>query len=151
MRSTHRRSILGAFTAFLVMAVAACGGDTSTSPDVQVPTTPVGSYSLSTVNGKSVPVTMFADTAFTEVLASASLALTTDGKYVAAITTNETVAGYLSVYVDTLSGTWTRQGSTPAIVFTSSDASVPAVNGTWSGNTISLLDANALAWVFTRK
>jgi hypothetical protein len=147
------RSVLGAFATFLVMAVAACGSDTLTGPDAPapVPTTPVGSYGLSSVNGKSMPVTMFTDTAFTEVIASASLALTADGKYVFAVTTNETVAGYLSVYVDSVSGTWTQQGTSPAITFTSGEASVPAVNGTWSGNSISLLGTDAIPWVFTRK
>jgi hypothetical protein len=150
MRPAHRRSVLGAFAAFLVIAVAACGSDTPTGPDAEVPT-PIGSYGLSSVNGKSVPVTMFTDTAFTEVVASASLALTADGKYLFAVTTNETVAGYLSVYVDSMSGTWTQQGTSTAITFTSSEASVPVVNGTWTGNSISLLGSDAIPWVFTRK
>ncbi|MDB4883419.1 MAG: hypothetical protein JWL95_2185 [Gemmatimonadetes bacterium] len=152
MRPVHWRSVFGALTAFLMMAVVACGSDTSTGPGSNnTPTTPVGSYSLSAVNGKPVPVTMFSDTAFTEVIADATLALTADGKYLFVQTTHETVAGYLSVYVYSSSGTWKQQGSTSAITFTSTDAPGPDLNATWTGNTISLLGADAVTWVFTRK
>ena len=120
MRTSLRRAVLGACTTFVVMAVAACGSDTSTGPGSTGTTaTPVGSYSLTTVNGKPLPATMFADTEFTEVVTKASLALAADGKYQAIVTTNETVAGYLSVYVDTSGGTWKQAGTTSTITLVS--------------------------------
>ena len=95
---------------------------------------------------------MFTDTAFTEVIASASLALQADGNYVFAYTTNETVAGYLSVYVDTVSGTWKQGATTSALTFTDVTDPKSAVSGTWSGNTVTLLDAESnVTWLFTRK
>jgi hypothetical protein len=151
MRAPHR-AVLGAFTAFVVMAVAACGGDSSTGPGSGgTPDTPVGSYALTSVNGKPVPVTMFADTEFTEVITKASLALQTDGKYQAIVTTNETIAGNVSVYVDTSAGTWKQGATASAITLTSTDdVSMPTVVATWSGKTLSLTDADSARWVFTR-
>jgi hypothetical protein len=151
MRAPHR-AVLGAFTAFVVMAVAACGGDGSTGPGSGgTPDTPVGNYALTSVNGKPVPVTMFADTEFTEVIAKASLALTTDGKYQAVVTTNETIAGNVSVYVDTSAGTWKQGATASALVLTSTDdPSMPTVPATWSGKTLTLTDADSAKWVFTR-
>lgn len=152
MRAPHRRAVLGAFTAFVVMAVGACGGDGSTGPGGDnTPTSPVGTYALTSVGGKPVPVTMFSDTAYTEVIAKASLALQTDGKYQAIVTTNETIAGNLSVYVDTSAGTWKQGATASALVLTSTDdASMPAVNAVWSGKTLTVTDADSAKWVFTR-
>lgn len=152
MRAPHRRAVLGAFTAFVVMAVAACGGDSSTGPGSGgTPDTPVGIYALTSVNGNPVPVTMFSDTAFTEVITKASLALATDGKYMAVVTTNETVAGNLSVYVDTSAGTWKQGTTASALVLTSTDdPSLAPITAVWSGKTVSLTDSDSAKWVFTR-
>jgi hypothetical protein len=155
MRATHRRAVFGALTAVLALTVAACGGaDSLTGSGAQVPTTPVGAYGLSTLGGKPMPVTMFADTAFTDVVSAASLALTADGKFLAVTTTNETVAGNLSVYVDSSTGTWKQVGSTSALSFTITDDPAAAgveLPGVWSGNTISMTDADGLTWVYSRK
>ena len=149
MRAPHRRAVLGAFTAFVVMAVGACGGDSSTGPGVA--DTPVGNYALTSVNGKPVPVTLFADTEFTEVIAKGSLALQTDGKYLAIVTTNETIAGNLSVYADTSAGTWKQGATASALVLTSTDdPTMPAVSAAWSGKTLTLTDPDSAKWVFTR-
>jgi hypothetical protein len=154
MRATHRRAVFGALTTLLALAVGACGSDTLTGSTPDTPTTPIGAYALASVGGKPMPVTMFADTAFTDVVTSASLALSADGKLLSVVTTNETVAGNLSVYVDTVGGTWKQVGSTSALTFTiitdpgSAGADSP---GTWSGKTITLTDPDGLVWVYSRQ
>jgi hypothetical protein len=139
----RHRPLLAALVAVPVIAVAACGGDSATGPNAN----PAGSYHLSTVAGKSVPATMFSDTAFSDVITAGSLALQADGKYVIAVTLNETVAGHLSVYVDSGSGTWSQSGAN-ALTMVSAEgasASVP-----WTGTTVTVVDTDSVTWVFSR-
>jgi hypothetical protein len=127
-----------------VIALAACGGDSGTGPN----SNPAGSYHLATVAGKSVPATMFSDTAFTDVIAAGSLALQADGKYVIAVTTNETIAGHLSVYVDSTAGTWTQSGAN-ALTMVSADGG-GSTSAAWAGPTVTLVDVDSVSWVFSR-
>ena len=139
----RHRPLLAALVAIPVIALAACGGDSGTGPNA----TPAGSYQLSTVAGKAVPATMFSDTAFTDVIAAGTLALQADGKYVIAVTTNETIAGHLSVYVDSLFGTWSQSGSNAVTMISSDGASMSAP---WTGTTVTVVDTDSLSWVFSR-
>lgn len=109
-----------------------------------------GTYGLTTVNGKPVPATLFSDTSFTDVVAGGSLSLTPDGKYLSAVTTNETVDGHLSVYVDTVTGTWRQSGG--ALTLTAVDSSQTAAN--WNGNSVTVTDssgASVVIMVFSRR
>lgn len=95
--------------------LAACGGsnDASTGPTgTPVPTTPAGSYNIATINTKAPPVAVISDSGFMVEVTAASIALTTDGKYIAVETSRWTVPGNVSVFVDTTSGTWTLSGTT---------------------------------------
>lgn len=112
----------------------ACGGDSASGPS----SSPVGSYRLSTYNGKPVPQTLFSDTGFTIALAAGSLALTADGSFLATITTNETIEGHLSVYVDSSTGRWTQTGAT--LVFVGSDSTKQTAG--WDGSRITLSDTS---------
>lgn len=140
------RQLASLALAVLTITVAACGSDTASGPPA-APATPDGLYMLASVSGKAVPITMFSDTAFTIILSSGSLALRTDGTLVTTVTTNETVAGNLSVYVDSAAGTWTPSGTgSVALTIGSGVASLAA----WSGNTITFVDTDSVRWVFKR-
>ncbi|CAN5509942.1 hypothetical protein BH09GEM1_BH09GEM1_16490 [soil metagenome] len=119
------------------MVAIACGGDSSTGPDAS----PVGSFLLSQYNGKSLPVTVFADVGFMDVLTGGTLSVASDGSYLATISVNETVDGNLSTYVDSGSGKWTRTGRD--MVFIGVDSTrQPAV---WDGTTITLTDSSTVS------
>jgi hypothetical protein len=105
---TPRTGRLRALVAAAAIALAACTG---TEPE-----TPIGDYTLSQVDGKSVPVALFAEPEYQVTVRAGTLALSADGKYVAAVTTDETVDGFKSTYVDSTSGTWAESAGT--LVFT---------------------------------
>ncbi len=124
----------------------ACGGDSASGPNAS----PVGSYLLSTYNGKPVPQTLFADTGFTIALAAGSLALTADGSYLATITMNETIEGHLSVYVDSVAGKWTQTGA--ALLFVGPDSTKQSAG--WDGARITLSDTSTAppsTYVYARR
>jgi hypothetical protein len=107
-----RRSGLTLALAALI-GVGACGSDSSsgvTGPPV--PTTPVGSYSITTVNGKGLPVALFAESTYTYEVTNGALALTSDGKYSVITTFRQTLPGSISTFVDSTGGTWVLTGST---------------------------------------
>jgi hypothetical protein len=87
------------------MAAACRSG---TEPGV---TTPVGTYTIATVNGKTPPVAIFADTNYTYEVMSGSVALTGDGKYSAVIAYRQTIPGNVSTFVDSTGGTWAQSGT----------------------------------------
>ena len=107
-----RRS--GLVLAFASLAtLAACGSDSPGGPsEPAVPTTPVGSYTITTVNGKSLPVALFAEATYTYEVTNGTLALTNDGKYSVVTTFRQTLPGSVSTFVDSTGGTWVRVGST---------------------------------------
>ena len=102
-----KRSLACAGT-FGAIVLAACGGDAS-GPDVSK--TPVGSYIISTLNGKPLPAALFSETDYTLEVTSGSLVLTTDGKYSTVTTTRQTVPGNVSIFVDSTGGAWVLSGS----------------------------------------
>ena len=124
----------------------ACGGDSASGPNAS----PVGSFQLTLFNGKSLPTTVFQDTAFMDVLTAGSLALSADGTYLSTISVNETVDGNLSVYVDSGSGKRTQAG--PVMQFVGPDS--VRSTASWDGKAITLSDTTARptsTMVFTKK
>jgi hypothetical protein len=128
-----RRSPLVAGAA-LVVVLAACGSDSTTGPSSGSSSTPIGSYTMSTVNGKAVPTSIFADGGFSYDVTGGSMKLTTDGKFSAITNTRQTLPGRVENFVDTTSGTWTQTGS--AIAMTLSDGST--ASATWDKTTLTL-------------
>jgi len=92
------RSLAYAATLAALAAAAACGGDSPSAP--ATPKTPDGSYTITTVNGKSLPVAIFADTNYTYEVMSGTLVLTTDGKYSVVTKFRQTVPGNVSIFPD---------------------------------------------------
>ena len=134
------------FAVAVTMAAACGGGDSSSGPSA----TPVGSYSLSSLNSKPLPFTLFADTGFTIAVSAGSLALATDGSYLATISTSETIEGHLSTYVDSANGRWTQAGTT--LRFVGADSSKQSAS--FDGTRLSLTDSTTsprLVYVFTKR
>lgn len=103
-------AVAGVFAA--AAALSACGGDSSSTPAGPVVyTTPVGSYDVSTVNAKALPVAIYSAANYTYEVMSGTLVLTADGKYSITETFRQTVAGKVDLFVDSTGGTWVLSGS----------------------------------------
>jgi hypothetical protein len=75
------------------------------------PTSPIGQYTLQSVDGKGLPTTLFQDEGYMLQLTGGTLEVEADQTYVAAITTLEMVDINVSEYVDSLRGTWTQDNA----------------------------------------
>ena len=111
--TTQRARRSGFVLAFAsVAALGACGSDSAGGPAAPVvPTTPNGSYTITTVNGKALPVALFAEATYTYEVTNGTLALTNDGKYSVVTTFRQTLPGSVSTFVDSTSGTWVKTGT----------------------------------------
>jgi hypothetical protein len=125
--------------ALATLWLGACGKDGTTGPN-RAPATPEGNYSLSTIEAKALPYSMFADTGYTLEITSGSIAINSTGKWVSKITSRETVAGFVSNYIDSTFGTWTAANGAATLIntetqvtssatWTSSDVTVNEVSG----------------------
>jgi hypothetical protein len=107
----------------VAVSMAACGSDSSVAPSgppaPTVLTTPAGSYDISTINAKSLPVAIFSDTGgYTFEVTSGTLILTADGKYSTKLGMRQTIAGKVDQFTDSTGGTWVLSGTT--VTFTNS-------------------------------
>lgn len=128
--SHHARRLAGVAAVLLAAAgPLACG-------DATGPKSPVGAYGLSTVNGKPLPASLFADTGFTVDVTAGSLAVQDDGRFVVAVTSRWVVDDNTSAYVTADTGTWTQNGD--RIVLTYADST--RHTGTWDGQRVTLAD-----------
>jgi hypothetical protein len=147
----HRSSKLLLALAFVI--TTACSGDSPTGPTDNTPvpsgTDPVaGTFTLTTVNALALPFTLFNESGYVLQMTASTLALETNGQYILAATTRETVAGFPSTFVDTMRGTWTQKAAT--VTLTRSGA--PATTAVWNGTTLSFpyqAESGELAVVYT--
>lgn len=113
----------------VAISITACKGETPTGP--AAPPTPVGFYTLSTIDGKPMPYRMYADTGFTIDISSGTLLITVAGQWVSKIVSKETVMGTVSTYTDSTYGTWTQPVGSTIVVFLNAETRV-TTNGTWT-------------------
>jgi hypothetical protein len=123
MRLTLQRLITLALIAGAA-TTAACNEDSPT--EVELPGDPndpaSGTFALSTVDAKRLPFKVLADTGYSIEVTAGSAVLDTNHTFIMPLTTRETVAGFVSTYVDTTRGTWSQDigtvtltvGTTPA-------------------------------------
>jgi hypothetical protein len=136
--ASSRLTIGGARTLALVLAatvMAACGGDSPSGPSTA--SSPEGNYTISTINGKAVPMAVFSDTGGykLEVL-TGTLALQGGGKYSVVTNYRQTIAGIVSTYSDSSGGNWLQTGTTVAFTDGSDGSKAQA---TWSnGGTLTV-------------
>ena len=133
--------VLAATAATLV--IAACGkSDSPSQPAGPSPAdSPAGSFSLTTINAKPLPYMMYSDTNYTVEVSAGSFLLQTSAKFIATITSRETVLGHVSVYVDSASGTWAHPVATPtSVVFTGIDGSTQTATCDGKKLTLAVVD-----------
>lgn len=134
----------------LTVAIAACSSDKGpvdpTSPD-----TPVGNYSVSTVNGKALPAAVIDTANYKVEVMSGALNLTSDGKYTVVGRTRQTIPGNVSIFVDSTFGTWTQSGS--QINLRNAEDTLAKFTGTWAGLqlTFAMTDGNVTATYVYKK
>ena len=136
MSVPHSRRL--AFLVASIVAIAACGGDSSTGPAATV----TGSYSLKTVNGKPLPITMTDSSQGivfqVTIMDPYTLTMNADRTFRAIATARVSDGSTSQVEVDTISGTYTVSGQQLTLVQAGSSP-VPAQ---WNGSdTITLTDA----------
>lgn len=131
--------------------VLACGGDSSgpggSSASVN------GTYTLKTVNGAAMPVTLATAPGYSLRITSASFTVNANNTFSNTATFQETQGSATVSETETCSGTYTKNGN--SLTFTESSAANSdcggTYNGTWDGsNTLTVaLDATVQA-VFQR-
>lgn len=113
-------------------ATSACNKDSPTENDKPGdPNDPVaGSFALSTVDTKGLPVKVLSDTDYSiEVTAGSAVFDSTNHTFIMPMTTRETVAGFASTYVDTTRGTWSQSAS---VVMLTATGALP-ITAQWDG------------------
>lgn len=109
----HARSLAQITGLSILFALAACSSDGATSP-TQSSNTPVpyGNYTISTVNGKALPVALAQDGAYSYEVTNGTLALTQDGRFSIVTTYRQTITDNVSTFVDSTGGNWSISGNT---------------------------------------
>ncbi len=134
--------------------IAACGSDSTTNPGGggnPGPNSPVGNYSISTVNGKNLPVALYADGNYTYEVTTGTLGLTSDGKYSLISTYRQTMPGDVEIFVDSTGGTWALAGTTISLT-DGADGSTGQI--TWASNQLmfAIVDGKVTnTFVYTKK
>lgn len=125
------------FACASLVTLGACGSDSPAGP--VVPTSPIGSYTITTVNGKAPPVALFADGSYTYEITNGTLALKSDGKYSVVTTFRQTLPGSIETFVDSTGGTWVQTGAT--IQMTNDQGSPDS--GTWDKGILTFVEVDA--------
>jgi hypothetical protein len=144
------RSLAVVATLAALSVAGACGGDSPSGP--ATPKTPDGTYGISTVNGKVLPVAIFSDTNYTYEVTNGTLALTTDGKFSIVTTFRQTIPGNVSIFVDSTGGTWVLSGT--SVVFTNADDKSMVDSATWANGRLTFTETDATTtttYVYTRR
>jgi hypothetical protein len=133
------RSRIAAITVALAF-VAACGGSGDSPAGPPTPTTPVGSYTLQTVNGKTPPVAVIVLAPYMVEVTNATFDLGATGSYTSVLTSRQTVPGNVSTFVDSATGTWVQSGGN--ITLTSIVDGAPTTGiATWDKGLLTLTGA----------
>lgn len=128
------RRLLLAFAVLFAVVLSACGGgDDSTGPGSANIS---GTYTLRTINGRSLPATVFQAGADRVEVLSGNVTLTDGGTYTTQNTVRTTFGGVASTESETDAGTYTRSGT--ALTFRSSDDGT-TVSGTVSNGAITVV------------
>lgn len=141
----RRASALG-----LAFAAACSGADSPAGPGGDA-STPVGTYTIATVNGKALPVAVFDEPPYLYEVIDGRLSLTADGKYTAVTSFRQTVPGSISIFRDSTFGTWTRSGA--QIVLKNAQDAAATSAGTWADRELTFVmveDEVTLTYVYRK-
>ena len=112
----------------LLLPLAACGDDDGSGPSADV----VGTFTLQTINGATVPAVVFQAGADRLEVVSGSITFNENRTFSAAFTLRQTLAGVVTTETETDTGTYTVSGNT--VQLTAADGTVETA--TVSGNTL---------------
>jgi len=140
-----RRLVTLALAAF---SLAACGGsDKPAGPSASI----AGTYTLQTVNGRSLPSTIFQVGNDKLEVTGGSVTMNENETFSGVTALRETVEGVVDDYSASCTGTYTRTGSTVAFAEAESDDCGGNYSGTWtSGNTLTVTFAPGIVAVFKK-
>lgn len=136
----HRRLPALALLTLLAPLLAGCGSD-ATGPASDI----AGSYTLQTVDNKSLPAVILELGNDTVEILAGEMLLRADGTFRSSITRRDTVGGTSTTETQVDEGQWGRTGS--ALTFFFSDGDRDA--GTISGDALTVISAS-IVFVFTR-
>jgi hypothetical protein len=151
MRTTLRLLIFAAVVAGAA-STGACNKDSPT--EIDVPGDPnesvSGSFALTSIDQKSLPFKVLADTGYSIEVTAGSALLDTNHTFIMPLTTRENVAGFLSTYVDTIQGSWTQDAG----VVTLTPAGAFPATATWDGRRLTAMwsiGPSVNTYVYTRR
>jgi hypothetical protein len=116
----------------------ACGGGDGTGPG-GTPGTPQGEYTLNMIEQKPLPYAWYTEPDYTLEVTGGSISIKSDGKWVAKITSRETVAGFVSTYNDSTFGTWTSANGSASL--TNAESSTIS-SATWTAADVTVSDVD---------
>ena len=145
---TPRSLVMAAFALLTIGTTACGGGDKSTGPGSLA-----GTYDLQSINGMTLPVTVYQEGSYKVEVTDGSVTMNADNTFLGSTTIRESDAGGSSSSSVVCPGTYTRNGS--AITFAESPSSDDDCGGTyagtWSnGNTITVTFAPGVQAVFRK-
>jgi hypothetical protein len=116
-------------------ALTACGGDGGNDPQVSLP----GSYALSTVDSRALPLVVINDSDYKLELLSGSLVIGGNGTFTESVHLRETDADGTREPIIPCNGTYTRSGNTLVLTEAETDDCGGNFSATWDGrNTVSV-------------
>jgi hypothetical protein len=127
-------------------ALTACGGDGGNDPKVTL----AGSYTLSTVDSRAVPLVIIDDADYKLELLSGSLVLGGSGTFTESLRIKETdINGTLETLVP-CNGTYTQSGNTLVLTEPETDDCGGNFSATWDGRNTVTVDYFGTMAVYTR-
>ncbi len=147
MSEIWRRTVTTAV--LLVTLTTACSkGEGATGPVTPPPPpTPVGGYTLRTIDAKVMPYAMYTEPDYTLEVISGTLSVTANGKWVSKSVARETVAGNISTYSDSTFGTWSLLAGATMAAFVNTETTITS-NATWTAAEVTV---NEVYGTVTRK
>lgn len=137
----------GALVALMGILATACGGgDETTAPNTDAA---VGVYTLSTINGGSLPQVVETNGNDTAEITAGVVTLRADRTFSDVTQLRITISGNASIVSDSATGTWTRQGSTVQLNPTT-PTGLPAYSMTWDGTTRLTQIIDVLTFVYVK-
>jgi hypothetical protein len=125
----------------LTVLLAACGASDGSpvapgspgTPSSGLPqTNPLGTYNVSSINAKPLPVAIFTDSNYTYEVTAGTMSLAADGSYLSKLTSRQTIAGRVDVFLDSTFGKWKLSGA--ILTFTNGQDTTSIDHATWEGN-----------------
>ena len=141
------RTMRATVSAVAMVVLAGCGSDSTTAPTptpIAANAAIVGTWTLTTVNGSSLPFLIQASDPMIEIV-SDQFILSADGTFTALFSVRATNDGAVVMQSRPDAGRYSLNGTVATFTFNDQSGG----SGTWSGNTLTLGGGGA-TWVYIR-